>query len=476
MSLIRQSSYAVAAALLLTGSRFALSAIIARRLTEVGFGQFVYAQWLVDIAFLVCSLGATGAASRYMAEFRSNADRLDAFLLIWRPWALALPFFAGIGVVIGAHLSGVELELTAMLLLALWAVTSGLWAMQTAGLSGFQRFDLIFLANLLAAILMMAGAFWLPLGNGSPASLFGLMATAAGVASLPGLSQTLRPRGNASPPKLPIADLKMIRKYALNMWLIALLWALVWSRGEVTIVRHYLGDAGVASYAAALTLFSGAVQGVMLGLAAVAPQLTRLWGEGHLDEALATARRVMDFQLLVCGMGASVLICLGPELLLLVFGANYREQSVTLATLSVGLIAMALANQNHLLQIATDGRFSRNSSIIGLLLLGCLATTIAPLSGVEGVALARLATVLLLAALSAFTFYRKWGASGISIRNLVIVFGLVAGTAFIVAQASGKDLVVRCLVLLFNLVCLLLLVRNADGRSTLLSLHFRIRG
>lgn len=476
MSLIRQSSYAAVAALLLTGSRFALSAIVARRLTEAGFGQFVYAQWLVDIAFLVCSLGATGAASRYMAEYRGNADRLDAFLLAWRPWALVLPLFAGLGVVLGAHLSGVELAPAAMLLLALWAVTSGLWAMQTAGLSGFQRFDLIFLANFLAALLMLAGAFWLPLENGNPAPLFGLMAAAAGLAALPGLSQTLKPRSNVTPPKLPTAELIVIRKYAMNMWLIALLWALVWSRGEVTIVRYYLGDAGVANYAAALTLFSGAVQGVMLGLAAVAPQLTRLWGEGRQDEAFRTARNVMDFQLLVCGMGASVLICLGPELLSLVFGANYREQSVTLATLSVGLIAMALANQNHLLQIATDGRFSRNSSIIGLLALVVLAATMAPVAGVEGVAFARLATVLLLAALSAYTFYRKWGSSGISIRNLVIVFGLMAGTAFALAQGGSKDFVVRCLVLPLNLTCLVLLVRNQEGQSTLLSLVRRVRG
>jgi O-antigen/teichoic acid export membrane protein len=348
--------------------------------------------------------------------------------------------------------------------------------MQTAGLSGLQRFDLIFWANLLAAVIMLAGAFWLPLGNDNPAPLFGLMAVAAGAASLPGLSQTLRFRGNTSLPKLPTTDLVLMRNYALNMWLIALLWALVWSRGELTIVRYYLGDAGVASYSAALTLFSGAVQGVMLGLAAVAPQLTRLLGDGYLDEALATAKRIMDYQLLVCGMGASVLICLGPELLSLIFGMNYREQSGTLATLSVGLIAMTLANQNHLLQIATNGRFSRNSSIFGLLLLGGLATTMAPSFGVEGVALARSATVLLLAALSASTFYLKWGSSGISIQNLVIVFGMVVGTVFIVAQASGKDLFVRCLVLTFNLVCLLLLVRNANGRSTLLSLLLRVRG
>ena len=90
----------------------------------------------------------------------------------------------------------------------------------------------------------------------------------------------------------------------LNIWITALLWALVWSRGELPIVRAFLGDSGVAHYSAALTLLGGAIAGVSLGIGGVAPQLTRLWGEGKHAEALATARRVMDIQVLLCGGAA----------------------------------------------------------------------------------------------------------------------------------------------------------------------------
>ena len=94
MSILRHSAWAAAAAITLTAARFALAAIIARRLSQAGFGQYAYAQWLNDLAFLFCSLGATGVAARYVAEFRSQPGWLSAFIRRWRQFALGLPFLA----------------------------------------------------------------------------------------------------------------------------------------------------------------------------------------------------------------------------------------------------------------------------------------------------------------------------------------------------------------------------------------------
>ncbi|UUZ63753.1 oligosaccharide flippase family protein [Polaromonas sp. P1-6] len=229
MTLLRQSSLAAVAALVLTGSRFALAAILARRLSSSGFGQFVYAQWLVDMAFLVCSLGATGAVSRYVAEYHSDAAKLNAFIQKWRPWALGLPALAGGAVVVGTWMSGLALDLTSVILLALWAIASAAWAMQTAALTGFQRFDLIFYANLIAATSMLAGVLLLPVSANNPAILFALMAAASGMATLPGLSQTLGWKNVEAVAPISEDQWRSVRRYAVNMWLIALLWALLWS-------------------------------------------------------------------------------------------------------------------------------------------------------------------------------------------------------------------------------------------------------
>src|SRR5687768_7554695 len=67
LSILRQSAWAAAAAVFFTASRFAFTAIIARRLSVSEFGQYAYGQWLADLAFLLCSLGATGTIARYIA-------------------------------------------------------------------------------------------------------------------------------------------------------------------------------------------------------------------------------------------------------------------------------------------------------------------------------------------------------------------------------------------------------------------------
>jgi O-antigen/teichoic acid export membrane protein len=475
MTLFRQSSLAAIAAIVFSVSRFALAVIVARRLSPAGFGQFFYAQWLVDMAFLVCSFGATGAVSRYAAEYRSDAAKLSVFIRNWRPWALGLPLLAGVAVLFSSWISGFTPSLTSVLCLGLWAIASAAWAMQTAALTGFQRFDLILYANLIAASTMLAGALMLPLMANNPAILFALMAAASGMAALPGLSQTLSHKLVERAAPINDVQRRSVLRYAANMWLIGLLWALLWSRGELLIVKLFMGDAGVASYAAALTLFGAAIQGSMLGMSAVAPHLTRLWGEGRMDETLEMARSVMDVQLLVCGTAASVMICLGPELLSLTFGPSYRVQSGTLAILSVGLVSIALANQNHLLQIATDGRYSRNTSLVGLLILMGLALTLIPAYGVNGAALARVTTMLMLACLSMYTVSRQWGAGAISLTNLTVVLGLMVVVVCLSALLSDVQWTLRGALLAFSLLAFSVAIRDRHGKIKLIFIINRIR-
>jgi len=263
----------------LSGARFGLAAILARRLSQAGYGQFAYAQWLVDLAFLICSLGVNAAATRFIAEYRSRPAALAAITKYWWPFALGIPLLAGCFVLLGAFLFEVHLSPTAMMCLSLWAFSSGVWAMQTAALSGLQRFDLIFFANVIAAFMLLVGTSLVRVIDGDMSTIFLVMAAASCMASLVGISATLR-LASVTPAPLNAASWRSIRTYSANMWATSLLASLVWSRGELPIVRAELGDAGVAQYAAALTIFGGVMQGTMLAVSAVAPKLTRLWGEG----------------------------------------------------------------------------------------------------------------------------------------------------------------------------------------------------
>ena len=474
MSLLRQSALAAISGILLTGSRFAFTAILARRLSVDDFGRFAYALWLVDIAFLVCALGATGAVSRYAAEFRNDKETLNSFLKLWRRWAIGLPPIAGFAVLLGGWLSNYQIDTGAKLMLSLWTISSGLMAMQLAALNGFQRFELVFRSNVIFAVVILTGALLLPINDIGVAGLFSLMAGASISAALPGLLITMKSNGNTSK-TLDASKTKKIRNYALNMWLVALLWSLVWSRGEMPVVRHYLGNAGVAQYAAVLAIFGGAIQGVMLGISAVSPQLTRLWGEGKHDSALQTARNVMDYQLMICGLSSLLLICFGPELLHLVFGEMYKDQSLTLAILSFGLISMALANQNHLLQIETNGKFSRNSSAFGLCALAILSYTLIPKLGVTGAAASRVGAMLILAVLSMITFIQLWGSQSLALWNIGAVTVLILCSLVLATNSSLSDFVSRLYIFLVSSSMLLLAVRNTQGQPKVIEVARAIK-
>ncbi len=467
MSLLRQSLLAACSALVLTGSRFAFTAILARRLSVEVFGKFAYAQWLIDITFLVCALGATGAVSRYAAEFSNVPKKLQGFIRQWRFWALGLPLLGGVVALFSARVSGFVLDSGTSLMLVLWGAAAGITAMHTAALSGMQRFDLIFRSNIFLATTMLIGAAVLPFDADASMMLFGLMTFASALGAVPGVFATWRIKSDIGA-VLDASTWRAIRKYALNMWIVALLWSLLWSRGELPIVKASLGDTGVASYVAILTLFGGAIQGVMLGVSAVAPQLTRLWGEGRKQEAVALARDVMDIQLLVCGAAAATLVFLGPELLTLAFGSQYRMHAGALAMLSLGLISMVVANQNHLLQVATNGSFSRNSLVAGLFVLMGSAIVLTYFFGLEGAAAARACSMILLAGIAIYRTFQKWGRDSVSLLNITAVFLPVLLGVFVSIRLLSVHLGLRILFLSLTLGSYAFSVRDTTGNRKLI--------
>lgn len=420
MSLRQHAAWSAASALVLTGSRFVLAAVLARRLNQETFGQYAYALWLVDIGFLLFTFGATGAVSRYAAELRHSPERVAGFLRSWRPYALLLPVGAGLLAIVGAQISVFALPPMGLAALAAWTIASGLWAMQSAALTGLQRFDLVFRANAVAAVTMLGGAAIMPLSAEDPTPVMLLMAVASAVASFVGYRLVNQAASHAAAGPSP-GEKRGIFAYAVNIWITAILWNLVWSRGEVPIVRAHLGDAALAQYSVALTLLGGAIAGVTLGIGGIAPQITRLLGEGREAESVSLCRKVMDVQLLACGIGSVCLILLAPELLRFGFGVDYGNAASALCILALALPTMALSLHNHLLQIVTNSRFNRNSTLAGLVFL--FVTSLAFVSNFEviGAAVARVMTLALLATLTILVFSRRFGRQALGSRNLGLV-------------------------------------------------------
>lgn len=470
MSLLRNSAWAAAAAITLAVSRFILAAILARTLPQDVFGQYAYGQWLVDLSFLLCSLGVTSAASRYVAEYRHDPALLSAFIRRWQPFAVGLPVLASCGLLVAAWLSEMKLTSLGLTMLAAWTLTSGFWAMQTSALIGMQRFDLIFKANLVSALIMLVGALFLPLGS-DPHRIFGLMAVACLSGSIIGLiaSNQLTRGGSQTSGGI---DWRGVRGYAFNMWFSALVASLVWSRGEFPVVKSMLGDSAVAHYAAALAIFGAAVQAIMLAVGGVGPHLTSLWGQGKVNEAIDLGRDIMDLQLALCGIGSLGVIFFGAEMISIAFSEAYRDAAGPLSTLCLGLLSFAVSSQSHLLQIKTNARFNRNSIVVGLAFLYALAFILIPQYGLTGAAVARVSAMFLIGVITLWFAVRHLGKGSVSWRNLLLVFGTLLLSLFGNAHLSTG--VEKIPYFLAGVILMVIFLRGVDGNIVVLRVFRRL--
>lgn len=463
MSLLRNSAWAGAAAITLAVSRFVLAAILARTLTQDVFGQYAYGQWLVDLSFLLCSFGVTSAASRYVAEYRHSPPLQSAFLRRWQPFSIGLPILAAGGVLVGACLSGIKLTPIGLAMLAAWTLTNGFWAMQTAVLIGIQRFDLIFRANIVAALVMLAGAILLPLGK-DPVRIFGLMALACLSGSTIGLVATnLLTRNRDRDQAEETVDWWSVKRYSANMWFATIVASLVWSRGEFPVVNSLLGNSAVAHYAAALAIFGAAVQAIMLGVGGVAPHLTSLWGQGKKKEAIVLGRTIMDVQLVLSGAGALVAIYFGPEMISLAFSVAYREAAGPLSILCLGLLSFAVSSQSYLLQLETNATFNRNSIILGLAFLYGSAILLIPEYGLIGAAVSRIAALLSIGIVTIWVAARRLGRDAVSYGNSVLVFGILLVALISQEFLSVSSIAEKVLFFIGGIFLLGILIRDTNG-------------
>jgi hypothetical protein len=171
---------------------------------------------VADISFLFCSLGLTGAISRFAAEYSHAPLLLSGLFRRWWPLAIGLSLLTGLAVLRGASASRLAIFPDDPPSLLVWAIAGAFWAMQTAALVGLKRFDLIFRANTIAAAVMLAGAALLP-SAANITDVMQVMALACILAATVGTSTTktfLYLRNEDIDPSL----WRVVKSYAGKAW------------------------------------------------------------------------------------------------------------------------------------------------------------------------------------------------------------------------------------------------------------------
>jgi O-antigen/teichoic acid export membrane protein len=463
MSLIRNTIWSAVAAIVLTGGRFLLTVQLAKMLGVSEFGRFAFSQWLVDMIFLSIAFGLPGSASRFFAELRTQSANLRAF----EGWFLPRSMFIVVVVAVASPLVALafngNFDLKFVLLQAVWSASAAAWALLLARAQGLQQFKRVALSNGVYVVIALAGCAVLPKEGVQVLSAM-LLVTLATTASALATWLPLPISNGRQTAESADLDFRNLKIFSINIWITSLLSALVWSRGELVVVRTELGVSDVAIYSIALSLVSIGTQGLMLLTGALGPHLTQMWGEGKQEEAIGQCRRITDMLTLAAGIASLFLIAFAPELIRFTFGATYAQAKTTLAILGLGTIGLGCAAANQLLQIKTNGAFARNANFIGSIGLFTAAIPLVKIAGIEGAALARVSVQIIVGVITLYYARRLINCNIVNWLNQAKI-GLIIFASFILKFILEYSLYIRVIEFFLTAGIIIFWLRDDKGKT-----------
>jgi O-antigen/teichoic acid export membrane protein len=440
LSLVRNTSWSAAGSITSAAGRMAVTVILARRLGPELFGLFVFVQWLIDITFMVYSIGLSGVATRF---FPQSADHGVGRFPGFNRWFLRAGSLAVVLTSCFATLAALSFSdlgsLTPVAAVTFWAATYSMWALlgsRAQGLFQFKRFAISSAIFVGVALVGLA----LPLAGGD---LLGAMLVLA-AANLAGATCCATDLFSGGPMSrnepLAKAHSELIRLYATNAWLTSIVSSLVWVRGEISLVKGHLGDSAVGYYSVGLTLSGLVNQGIGLLTGALWPQIARAWDNGDRDELLRLCGLVTNLLMLIAGLSAGFVICFAPYIIALLFGERFVASSRLVLILALGPLGLTCGCAHLVIQAATNGQFSRDVNIVGGIALFGAAFALIPRFGIEGAAAARSAVQVGIAILTFAWLGKVLGHSSDTRQNLrsFLLLVTLAGSLAVLLSAGPE--------------------------------------
>lgn len=392
MTLIRNTIWGAAGSITLTLGRMATVVILARLLGPELFGLFVFVQWIIEITFMVFSFGLSGVATRFFPQsVGKDAEELPGFNhWFFRAGGLAVVLtscFAALSAYLFSDLHNFA-EIAAI---TFWAAASSFSALLGARAQGLFQYkrnagaSAIFVITALSELALLQGsgdlvAVLVAMGAANlAAGIFLVISIQSGAAIL-------------RPVALAKLHSEQVFRYATNAWVTSIVASLVWARGELPMVKGYLGEATVGYYSIGLTLSGIINQGVGLLTGALWPQIARAWDNGNRNELAQFSSVVTNLLMLIVGLAAGFVICFAPYIVTLLFGERFLPSSNLVLILALGTLGLSSGCAHLAIQAATNGKFARNITIAGAVFLYGAAFILIPRLGIAGAAIARSAT------------------------------------------------------------------------------------
>lgn len=455
MSFARNTSWSAAGSITSSIGRMAVTVILARRLGPELFGVFIFVQWLIEMAFLIYSVGLTGAATRFFPQSPGDdADRMPGFTR----WFLQLGAVATLLTGCFATLAVVtfsEAYEGSIAAISFWAASYAIWGLLSSRAQGLFQFKRFATSSAIFAIVALLGLSLPQVGG----DLSGAM-VAVGAANLAAgawcIAGTLKSDALRSE-RLAEAHSGVVRTYATNVWLTTIVSSLVWSRGEISLVKGQLGETAVGFYSVGLTLAGMVNQGVGLLTGALWPQVAYAWDKGEHEKLLLLSNLVTRLLMLVAGVSAGFVICFGPYIVILLFGAAFAPTKDLVLILALGPLGLTGGCAHLVIQAATSGKFGRDVTFAGGIALFSTAFMLIPIFGVEGAAASRSAVQIGIAIFTLAWFGRFVAYSPETRHNLLsflLVVTVAGALAVFLGASAGLPILSLCA--LFGVYCLVI--------------------
>lgn len=453
--LLRNTFWGATGGIIATVGRLVIAVILARRFGPELFGLYVFVQWLIDTTFLVFSVGLGGVATRFFPQtFGTGSDKFPGFnRWFFRTSALAILLascFAALSVLEFTHLHNLALIAAVILL----ATTSSAYALISSRAQGLFQYKRLSASSALLVIAILSGLA-LPLGR---FGLFEVLVVMGAANFLAGVFLSISTQSSGAISRsVPLAKAHSVQifQFATNTWVTTFISSLVWARGELPLVKGYLGETAVGYYSIGLTLSGMINQGLGLLTGALWPHIAREWDSGNRDDLLQFSCVVTNLLMVVAGLAAGFVICFAPYILKLLFSEKFLPSSNLVLIFALGALGLTCGSAHLVLQAATNGTFARNVSIAGGVSLFVAAFALMPRFGIEGAAVARSVTQIGIAILTFVRLGKVFHTSIGTSQNLrsFILLVLLAGSLMVLLRIVGPNLQIWSLCVLFGTYC-----------------------
>mgnify|MGYP006095781757 CR=1 FL=1 len=391
MSFLRNTGWSTTGSIVTVASRLAFSVIVARSLGPENFGRFIFVLWLVEITFIICSIGLEGVATRFYPQYKNEQESRASGFSHWFLYrGLLVIFSTSIFSVVAVFAFGSINDPKSLVAIYLLALFSSSYLLLMARAQGMFQFRYLALTALIFSATSVFG-LTLFVENSSIEGAIVILVVSNFLAII---MLTYKSNPVAASSKKPLSESMKIKiiEYAKNTWLTSIGSSLIWSKGELPLVKSFSGESAVGLYSVGITI-SGVVNGLLsLLTGALWPKMAALWDRNELKDMSSLYVTVTHLVILLSGLAVGFLICFSDLIILALFGSEFLSASGLVQILALGTIGLTAGSAHLILQASSNGRFSRNLTILAAPVLFGGALLLLPYFGSEGAAMARTGT------------------------------------------------------------------------------------